>query len=108
MREYRVPFSTLEETPFILGLTIREMGWIGGGFLVGLVFSFITFLIIGAKLQNIILSLPTIIPFTLFGLYLAKKKVIKGDYTETLDRYWFKKIKYKFRPHKYLNFRRAG
>ncbi|ABO49464.1 hypothetical protein Dred_0928 [Desulforamulus reducens MI-1] len=106
MREFRVPFSTREETPFIFGLTIREMAWIGSGFLVGLVFSFITFMIIGAKLQNIILSLPTIIPFTFLGLFLAKKRIIKGDYIETIDRYWFKKAKYKMRAHKYVNYRK--
>ncbi len=108
MREYRVPFSTREEAPFIFGLTIREMAWIGGGFLVGLVFSLISFLIIGTELENIILCLPTIIPFTLLGLYLAKKTVNKGDYTQTLDRYCLSQIRYKYRPHKYLSFRRAS
>lgn len=107
MREYRVPFSTREETPFILGLTVREMAWIGCGFLAGLIFSLITFLVLGARIQNILLSLPTIIPFTYLGFYLAKKMVIYGDYTESMDRYYIKRIKYKMRAHKYVNYRRV-
>lgn len=107
MRDYRVPFSTREETPFILGLTAREMLWIGGGFILGLVSSVLTFMIIGAQLRNLILSLPTIIPFTFAGFYLAKKKVSEDDHDETLDRHYIKRLRYKFRPHKYLNYRRA-
>ncbi|MEW6697312.1 MAG: PrgI family mobile element protein [Bacillota bacterium] len=105
-REYRVPFSTREETPFIFGVTVREMAWIASGFLIGVFFSFIAFLIIGPKLQNIILCLPIIIPFIFLGFYLGKKTVIRGDYTESLDKYFIKKIRYKIKPHKYVNFRR--
>lgn len=102
-----MPFSSREETPFIFDLTIREMAWIGSGFLIGMIFSFLIFLIIGAKLQNIILCLPAIVPFVLLGFYLAKKTTTKGDYTETLDKFFLRKIRYQVRPHKYVNFRRS-
>lgn len=107
MREYPVPFSTREENPFIFGLTIREMLWIGGGFFVGLLFAATIFFAVGAKLQNLILCLPVIIPFTIAAFYLSRKRVKEDDHAETLDRHMIKKLKYKLRPHKYLNYRQG-
>ncbi|MCF8010047.1 MAG: PrgI family protein [Clostridiales bacterium] len=79
MREYQVPFSTREEEPFIFGLKIREMLWLGGGFFIGLITAVSVFFIIGTELQNLIICLPAIIPFTAAGLYLSKKKVKEDD-----------------------------
>ncbi|MBM7854963.1 type IV secretory pathway VirB3-like protein [Desulfohalotomaculum tongense] len=107
MREYIVPFSTREETPFIFGITIREMFWIGGGFFIGLFFAAAAFFVIGTKLQNIIFCLPVIIPFIAVALYLARKQVVEDDHTETLDRHLIKMLKYRLRCHKYLNFRQG-
>ena len=108
MREYPVPFSAREETPFMAGLTVREMLWIGGGFMLGLVTSAVIFSFMSAKPQNMILSLPVIFPWVLFCYYLAKKKVKEDDKKETLDRHYFKLVKYRRRPHIYLNYRREG
>ncbi|SFH34414.1 PrgI family protein [Desulfotomaculum arcticum] len=106
MKYYPVPFSAREETPFIFGLYVREMLWIGAGIIVGLVIALIIFVPIGAKLQYLILCLPVMIPFVGLSFYLARKRVKEDDRYETLDRHLIKKLKYKYRPHTYLNFRR--
>lgn len=108
MKYYPVPFSAREETPFIFGLSVREMLWLGGGFMTGLFVALLTFVLVGAKLQNLIFCLPAITPFVWLSFYLARKKVQEDDHYETLDRHLIKKLKYKFRPHTYLNFRREG
>jgi len=48
------------------------------------------------------------IPFVWVSFYLSRKKVKEDDHYETLDRHLIKKLKYKYRPHTYLNFRRGG
>lgn len=107
MRDYPVPYSTREETPFIFkNLSIREMLWIGGGAINGFIIAVLLFVLSGARLENIILCMPVLIPFTGAGWYLAKKKVEEDDNIVTLDRHLLKKIKYKFRSHKYVNYRK--
>ena len=108
MREYPVPFSAREETPFMAGLTVREMLWIGGGFMLGLAASAAVFSCLRAAPQNIVFSLPVILPWVLFCYYLAKKKVKEDDKKETLDRHFLKLLMYRYRPHIYLNYRREG
>ena len=108
MREYPVPFSAREEAPFMSGLTIREMLWIAGGFLIGFIFAIIVFSLFKVKIISVIVCLPVIIPFMLMSLYLAKKQIKEDDKKETLDRHYYKLFKYKYRPKKYLNYREGG
>ncbi|KJS73329.1 MAG: hypothetical protein JL56_11515 [Desulfotomaculum sp. BICA1-6] len=108
MRYFPVPFSAREETPFIFGLTVREMLWLGGGIMAGFMAALATFVFVGAKLQNLILCLPMVIPFMVVSFYLSRKKVREDDHHETLDRHLIKKLKYRFRQHTYLNLRRGG
>lgn len=106
MRDYPVPFSSREETPFIFGLSTREMLWIGGGAIAGFIMAVVIFFIIGASLQNMIFCLPALLPTTGAGWYLARKPVKEDDNIVTVDRHLLKVLKYRFRPHKYLNYRR--
>ncbi|MCL6476994.1 MAG: PrgI family protein [Peptococcaceae bacterium] len=106
MRDYPVPFSSREESPFIFGLSVREMLWISGGVIAGLILAAIVFVLSGSGLQDIIFCMPALLPTTGIGLYMAKRKVVEDDNIVTLDRHLFKKIKYRFSPHKYLNTRR--
>lgn len=108
MRYYQVPFSAREETPFIFGLTVREMLWLGGGIMLGFTAALATFVFVGAKLPNLILSLPLVIPFVAVSFYLSRKKIREDDHHETLDRHLIKGLKYRFRPHTYLNMRRGA
>ena len=108
MREYPVPFSAREETPFMAGLTVREMLWIGVGFVVGLVAASTAFALSRASATNMIICLPAIIPCVLLSFYLVKKKVIEDDRKETLERHYIKSFKYKQRAKVYLNFRQKG
>jgi len=90
------------------GLTVREMLWIGGGFLIGLFSAVLVFSFLDAGTMNIILSLPIILPCVLCCFFLAKKKVREDDKKETLDRHYLKLFKYRLRSHNYLNYRREG
>lgn len=108
MRNYPVPFSSREESPFIFGLSVREMLWISGGVITGFILAVSVFVISGSGLQDMIFCMPALLPTTLTGLYLAKRKVVEDDNIVTLDRHLFKKLKYRFRSHKYLNCRRWG
>ena len=108
MREYPVPFSTREETPFMGGLSIREMLWIGGGFILGLVATALLFSLLNTDVKNMIICLPVALPFMFLGYYLARKKVVEDDRKETFDKHCFKLFKYKRRPHIFLNYRREG
>ena len=108
MSEYHVPFSAREEAPFMAGLTVREMLWVGGGFMLGLAAAAVVFAWLALGSLNLIFSLPIIFPCVLFGYYLAKKKVKEDDKKETLDRHCLKLFKYRFRPHTYLNYRKGG
>jgi len=108
MREYPVPFSTREETPFMAGLSVREMLWTGGGFILGIVAAIVLFILLGAETINMILCIPAIIPCVLLCFCLAKKRTKEDDKIETLDRHYLKLIKYKYRSRAYLNYRRGG
>ena len=108
MRDYQVPFNTREEAPFIMGLSIREMLWLGVGFTIGLLITAMLFSLIKAGPQSIILSLPAIVPSVGLTFFLAKKKVREDDHLETLDRHLLKSLRYKFKPHIYLNYRRGA
>lgn len=106
MKHYPVPYSSREETPFIFKLSVREMIWIGGGIISGFVLAIMLFTIAGINFQNMIFCLPAMLPTTGLGWYLAKKTVTEDDNIVTMDRHLLKKIKYKLRPHKYLNYRK--
>ena len=108
MREYPVPFSTKGESPFMGGLSIREMLWIGGGFIVGLTAAIAFFALLRTETRSMIVSFPVIIPFVCLGFYLARKKITEDDKKETLDRHCLKLFKYRRRPHIYLNYRKEG
>jgi hypothetical protein len=108
MREYPVPFSTKEETSFMAGLTVREMLWLGGGFILGLFGASLLFLLLRAETRNMIICLPAVVPCVLASLYLARKKVTEEDRQETLDRHYYKAVRFKYRPHIYLNYRKEG
>ena len=108
MREYPVPFSAREETPFMAGLSVREMLWTGGGFILGLITTILLFTMIKADTMNMILCLQVVIPCVLLCFFLSRKRTKEDDKKETLDRHYYKLIRYKFRPHIYLNFRRRG
>ena len=108
MREYPVPFSAREEAPFMAGLTVREMLWLGGGFIVGLAAAALLFVLFETDVLNMILCLPIIVPFVLLGYCLARKRTKEDDKKETLDRHYYKLFRYRRRSRIYLNFRRGG
>lgn len=103
MRDYPVPFPTREETAFIFNCTLRELIWIGGGFMVGFVAAIILFIVTGMHLKNVILCFPVLIPATAAGFYFGKKRIKVDDNTLTTDKYLTLKFKYRHRPHKYYN-----
>lgn len=103
MRDYPVPFSTREEAAFIFNFTLRELMWIGGGFLVGFVVAIIIFVLTGMHLKNVFFCFLVVIPTTAAGFYFGKKKYEVGDNVLTTDRYLLLKFKYRNRLHKYYN-----
>lgn len=103
MRDYPVPFSTREEAPFIFNLTLRELMWIGGGFLVGFVAAIFLFVITGMHLKNVFFCFLVVLPTTAAGFYFGKKRFEMGDNILATDKYLLLKFKYRYRPHKYYN-----
>ena len=108
MRDYPVPFSAKEETPFIMGISVREMLWLGGGFTLGLLITAVLFSLIKIGAQSMFLALPAIIPSVGLSFFLARKKITEDDHQETLDRHVLKYLQYQLKPHTYLNYRKEG
>lgn len=107
MRDYPVPFSTREETPFLFNLAIREMCWLGAGIFIGTVISLTVFFLFIKRIELAILCLPIIAAFAGTARYISIMKVREDDHIVHFDRHLINNLKYRLKCHEYINYRRG-